>query len=185
MTALWFACQTSSNSGVSRSGVLLALDVAKWPLVASIGARAGTYGAVGDPTGFALEHALETTQPFVVQSLFPNDRLRAQEGFFVAGALPKSGLAELKRRGPFGSLDIATVPGDPDALEKKLLADRGRGRPSSLPYLAVIIKPGLKQKLLGYLEQTYNRSAGVLFPDYAGFRTYGSVLSPVGRVGPP
>jgi hypothetical protein len=180
MTALWFACQEPSEAKVSRSGLLLALDVARWPVIESVELPHGaTWGSIGDPTGFALESALAKTQPFVLRATVPNDRLRAQEGFFVAGAVPSGGVAELLRRGPFASLDIEAVEGDPGDLEAKLLAERGRGRPSALPYVAVVIKAGLKKKLLRYLEGTYNRSARVLFPDYAGFRDFGAQVEPV------
>lgn len=181
MTALWFACQTPSNPSVTRSGLLLALDVARWPHFASIGALAGTWGSAGNPKGFTLENALESSQPFLVESSTPNDRLRAQEGFFAAGAAPRGGLVDRNRRGPFVSLDVAATPGDPSELRKRLLSERGRGAPGLLPYVAVIINPGLKQKLLRYLENTYNRRPRVLFPDYAGFKDYREVGKRLGK----
>jgi hypothetical protein len=182
MTALWFACQTPSDQKVARSGLLLALDVSKWRVVESVAAPAGmTYAGLSDPTGHALATALADPDPFVVRSVVPNERLRAQEGFFVAGAQPKAGLSESLRRGPFTSLDLDQPSGDPDELEAKLLAERGRGGPGAMPYMAVVIRSDLKKKLLSYLEGTFNRSARVLFPDYAGFRGFGSHIDPVRR----
>ena len=174
MTALWFACQTPGNTAVTRSGLLLALDVAKWPSFASVGSSKGKWGSVGNPNGFTLENALKSDQPFLVESSTPNDRLRAQEGFFAAGATPRGGSLERVRRGPFVSLDVAAAHGDPNELKKMLLDERGRGAPGALPYVAVLIKSSLKGKLLRYLENTYNRRPRVLFPDYAGFKDYGS-----------
>jgi hypothetical protein len=182
MTALWFACQTPSDQKVARSGLLLALDVAKWREVESVAAPvSNTYGGLNDPTGYALATALTDPNPFVVRSVVPNERLRAQEGFFVAGAQPGAGPVENLRRGPFTSLDIEQRTGDRAELEAKLLAERGRGGPSAMPYMAVVIRSDLKKKLLEYLEGTFNRSARVLFPDYAGFRDFGSQIEPVRR----
>jgi hypothetical protein len=182
MTALWYACQASSDPKVARSGLLLALDVAKWRVVDSVAAPIGkTYGGLTDPTGNALATALADAAPFVVRSVIPNERLRAQEGFFVAGAQPKAGLKQRIRSGPFTSLDIEQRVGDRDELEARLVAERGRGGPGAMPYVAVVIRSDLKKKLLQYLEGTFNRSARVLFPDYAGFRDFGSHIEPLRR----
>lgn len=42
-----------------------------------------------------------------------------------------------------------------------------------LPFVAVGIKPEVKRQLLPSLQATYNRSARVLFPDFAGFKEFG------------
>ncbi|MBB1484109.1 hypothetical protein H5392_09590 [Tessaracoccus sp. MC1865] len=131
-----------------------------------------TYGSIGNPVGWTLEQALETTGPFLVEQSNPNPRLRAQEGFFVAGALPKQDLAR-DLSGPFASLDIEVPPGDSERLQSRLTAERSRGNPMHLPLVAVIINAGLKKRLLAYLENSYNRSARVLFPDYPGFVNFG------------
>jgi len=47
-------------------------------------------------------------------------------------------------------------------------------RQGALPFVAVVVRAGIKQKLLRYLGDTYNRSARTLFPDYAGFLEYGT-----------
>ena len=184
MTALWFACQTPSNQTVARSGLLLALDVAKWRVVESVPSTARTdlrQPEFYSPTTHALATALADPEPFVVRSVVPNDRLRAQEGFFVAGAQPNSRPSDRRRRGPFTSLDIEQRAGDRDELEARLLAERVRGSPGAMPYMAVVIRSDLKKKLLQYLEGTFNRSPRVLFPDYVGFRDFGSEIEPVRR----
>ncbi len=176
MTALWFACQPPSLRDVARSGVLLALNISSWPHLISVGERAAPEAgrAANEVT---LADALEKMAPFVVDAAHPNDRLRAQEGFFVASAVPES-----RDRGPFTSLRMSYPTGDPNWLESTLSGARSRGGPPKLPFVAVIIERQLKAKLLRYLEGTYNRSARVLFPDYAGF---GEFAAHGGRGGEP
>lgn len=52
--------------------------------------------------------------------------------------------------------------------------ERGVGEPGGLLFVAIVIKSTLKLKLPRYLDETYNRSARVLFPDYAGFLEFGA-----------
>lgn len=166
MTALWFACQEPTTPGTSKSGILLALNVTKWPGHLTVGDQ-GTWGHISDPHGATLSHALNTKQPFLVEVSHPNDRLRAQEGLFVASAIPEPSLR--RSASPFGSLDVAFTRGDGPKLHSSLTTSRSQGAPSRIPFVAVVIKAGLKQKLLRYLASSYNRTARVLFPDYAGF----------------
>lgn len=81
---------------------------------------------------------------------------------------------------PFEAINVPWSHGDPVKLAANLRNDRERGRPAAMPFVAVIIKAGLKAKLLRYLENTYNRSARILFPDYAGFLEFRS--EPAARV---
>lgn len=177
MTALWFACQPAPQtngpgSRLSKTGVLLALNVTKWPKHVTVGDPYGsTYGSAGNPAGWTLANALKTPGPFLVEQTNPNVRLRAQEGFFVASALPEQTLS--RAFGPFASLDIDVPEGDPVEVQRRLTSARGQGNPMLLPLVAVIVNAGLKGKLLKYLENSYNRSARVLFPDYPGFVQYG------------
>lgn len=171
MTALWFACQAPSSNAVSPSGVLLALNVSDWPTHTSASSRATT-AHMDSPHGATLSMALNSNVPFLVESSRPNDRLRAQEGFFVASAVPTTSTFRRSLLTPFWSIGVQFSTGDPDDLRNRLTAERVRGAPKRIPFVAVIIKPNIKRKLLTYLENTFNRSAGVLFPDYAGFREF-------------
>jgi len=174
MTALWFACQESSTQNIAKSGLLLALNVTSWPRLSTVSSSM-TYARVADPVGSRLHLQLQTGLPFVVESAVPNARLRAQEGFFVAGQVPNvvpspNGIFKVT---PFKSIDVRWKPGDPVDLQRKLTVSRTVGAPGTLPFVAIIIDAALKSKLRKYLAGTYNRSAGVLFPDYEGFRQYG------------
>lgn len=170
MTALWFACQ-KPNLNVSQAGVLLALNVTEWRSYASVGA-ANTWGHMSNPNGATLEQALNSRSPFLVESSHPNDRLRSQEGFFAASAVPETSPLIRALTTPFWSIDVPFTKGDPEDLRRRLTAEQVRGGPQRLPFVAVIIKAGLKAKLLAYLENTYNRSAKVLFPDFAGYAEF-------------
>lgn len=183
MTALWFACQAPKAPGAAKSGVLLALNTTGMQQFSTVSAG-GTWDSLGNPTGSTLHAALRSPEPFIVRSAMPNDRLRAQEGFFVSGAVPPSRDEEIASPSgkiftlgtinPFDAIDVAWTHGDPEELAESLGSDRRRGHPKFMPFVAVIIHATLKQKLLRYLENTYNRSARVLFPDYAGFLEFGS-----------
>ncbi|GAB3155434.1 hypothetical protein GCM10027058_27750 [Microbacterium neimengense] len=194
MTALWFACQAAPE-GLGKAGLLLALNVTDWPRLTTVpGAGGMTYSRIDDPEGAQLHDQLETDAPFVVESASPNARLRAQEGFFVAGRVPvplpvpsshlvtaadesstidlSSGVQVIEPT-PFRSLRVRW----PDDLNQGDLSRRllnpDVGRPRHLPFVAIIISANLKDKLLRYLEGTYNRSARVLFPDYQGYAAFG------------
>jgi hypothetical protein len=177
MTALWFACQEPTQPpgarprSVAKSGVLLALNITKFRHFNTVARGNPTWAAVEDPSGYQLETALSEVEPFVVRAVNPNPRLRAQEGLFVGGVTPKSGL--LRYLSQFQSFTISGRPGDHVHLQRRLAEDRPRGKPADIPFVAVIIRSDLKAKLLRYLEATYNRTARVLFPDYTGFLDYG------------
>lgn len=183
MTALWFACQPAP-AGVAKSGLLLALNVTGWPRLSTVGTAGGmSWSGTDDPEGERLRERLADGRPFVLESGAPNARLRAQEGFFVAGPapMPEKHPARTFAPGatiqfvtitPFESIDVTWQRTDQRTLSTRLLSP-GPGGPKTLPFVAVIISANLKPKLLKYLEGTYNRSARVLFPDYEGYKAFG------------
>lgn len=75
---------------------------------------------------------------------------------------------------PMRSLRIPWSLGNADELHGRLMEPRGTGAPRSIPFVAMIIPAGVKSRLLKYLQGSYNRSARVLFPDYEGYRQFGS-----------
>ena len=170
MTAIWFACQ---RAGAARdsSGAVMAFDVTGLPTLPTATAELPpTFGSAGDPLGWHLQHALETSaqqsQPFVVEPSYPDQRMRAQEGLFISGAVPSSPEA----RGVDGlPLMDQQAPGA-DALQA-LFAGRARsaGRPRSLSFVVLVVPPSLKVRMIDPLETTYNRRRRTLFPDVAGF----------------
>ncbi|PSL37465.1 FRG domain-containing protein [Labedella gwakjiensis] len=177
MTALWFACQPSVE-GTAKSGLLLALNVTNWDRLSTVTSVA-TWGTVSDPQSARLKQTLLQGTPFILESAAPNARLRAQEGFFVAGAVPPvqdkalgSGITLISPT-PFDSIRVTWKRIDQEQLERRLAEPRGAGAPAALPFVAILINAQLKVKLRKYLEGTYNRSARVLFPDYEGYRQYG------------
>lgn len=183
MTALWFACLDSKTPGVTRSGLLLALNVTKWKTYQSIGEAYPDDDADTPASGRTLAHALSTQQPFIVQSSHPNARLRAQEGFFVSSVVPPTSTLVRALSTPFWALTVPKFAAGPrELLATQLNGDRGQGAPSTLPFVAVIVKAGLKPKLRRFLEGTYNRTAKVLFPDLSGYAERGKYGDLFGRV---
>jgi hypothetical protein len=170
MTALWFACQDPRDAGdVAGDGVLLAINTATWSRYGRA-RQPLTYSAQDDPQGWELSSALQNEQPFVVESLVPNDRLRAQEGFFLAGKIPDT----LQPGDPFTSLQIPFQRTDPELLRQRLRARSSSrvGPTDQFPFVAVLIPQELKERVRVRLENSYNRRAAVLFPDFAGFRDF-------------
>jgi hypothetical protein len=172
MTALWFACQNPQPSGdrtLSEDGVLLAINTLGWRRIGRA-MPATSYSAVEKPLTWELEEALREQLPFVVESLTPNDRLRAQEGFFLAGRVPEAG----QQREPFVSFLIPYEKTTPAILKERLTRRRPPERSESehLPFVAVLIPAALKSRVLQRLENSYNRRPRVLFPDFSGFREF-------------
>ena len=181
MTALWFACQQPRDSRVAKSGLLLATNITGWRRLSTVADPTGVYqGQSGTQQGARLDSALQHPEPFVVESASPNDRLRAQEGFFISGRIPDPdetimpGGFSIGPVTPFKSIQIEHAPGVPTELRNRLMEPRGTGAPRALPFVAMIIPAGVKSRLLKYLQGSYNRSARQLFPDYEGYRQFGA-----------
>jgi hypothetical protein len=175
MTALWFACQPPVDDAASQDGLLLALNTAGWQRYGRA-MPSGSYSALEKPFSWELETALAEGEPFIVESLVPNDRLRAQEGFFVSSRVP----SHLEQAGPFKSLTLEYGPMTSTELKSRLTNRAVPGRTSSerLPFVAVAIPARFKFRILQRLENSYNRRASVLFPDFSGFREFGLEAEP-------
>jgi hypothetical protein len=64
----------------------------------------------------------------------PDERMKVQEGFFLGSAVPKTH----KVPGVLGLNPIGDIPGE-EKLQKLLRTERGKGRPVSLPFGAIVI----------------------------------------------
>jgi FRG domain len=178
MTALWFAIEEQVNHGQSGSesaGVMFAFDVTNTDYFQTFQHDGtNTWAAVGNFSAAVLELALEHSAKrrksessiFRAFPALPDERMRAQEGYFLGSAFPKTH----RIPGVIG-LNLAGKPPGDAQLKKLLESARGPGRPASLPFCAIIIPPKVKQSLRGPLRRTYNRRRRVLFPDIDGFRT--------------
>lgn len=170
MTALWFACERTT-SRLDSSGALMAFDVTGLDnLATATHEQPPTWGTVKDPLGWHLENALsishEKALPFLVRPSYPDQRMVAQEGLFLTGAVPEGESSHGIDGLPLGQGD----PPGPEALGNLFAAEpRKAGRPRKLPFVVLVIPTQLKKKLLPHLESTYNRSYRQLFPDVAGF----------------
>lgn len=174
MTALWFAAEEHrpDEAGVVRRspGVLFAIDVSKTPWYETF-QHAGdrTWAHVGDPLAAAYKLALDKSaadkEIFRAFPALPDERMKAQEGFFIGSSVP------LRHRAPgvLGFNPLGPPPGE-DKLRNLLATERGTGRPASVPFCAVVIPAALKDKIRDPLKRTYNRRRRVLFPDIDGFR---------------
>lgn len=171
MTALWFAC-LSAPPGKAQAGLLLALNVTGWGRLTTVPPAGASYEHQDDPEGAQLKSLLRQNSPHVIESVAPNARLRAQEGFFIAGSVPPDPPpGALRFVTPFRSVKVDWKAGGQPELQRRLL-NPDAGRPKKLPFVAIVIDAALKSKLLQYLEGTYNRSSRVLFPDYQGYAKY-------------
>lgn len=171
-TALWFASEhIAAGHGHDRQGLLLAIDVTGLEQHETIDQR-HTWGHLENPLGASLEQALEASadsgQPFLLRPSLPDDRMRAQEGLFLAGAAPHdvevAGVDDVPL-----PLAGAQPPGA-EALGRLFdPSERSQGAPMRLPFVALIVPARVKAQMRRYLESTYNRTRRVLFPDVAGF----------------
>ncbi|WP_448628169.1 FRG domain-containing protein [Geodermatophilus sp. URMC 64] len=157
MTALWFACEQGDEAGV-----LFAFDVTEFP----------THETPDLPAApeWSLRHALavsaKTGAPFLVRPTLPTPRMQAQEGLFLSGAVPlgpsPAGIDGLP-------LPYAAPPGR-DKLAKLFAPDeRGAGRPTRLPFCALVI-PGRMKKAIREHLTALNRRRSTVYPDADGFR---------------
>lgn len=174
MTALWFACQPAPRVSdgpwsSDRAGVLFAIDVTSTDWYRSFDHKTPTFGTLKDPLGWPYEYALEqstkTKRAFRVFSTLPDERMKAQSGYFLASAKP------YRPRIPgVDDIHIAGSAPGPERLHRLVQSgERGAGRPPGLPLCAIVIPPDVKTKLRTPLKRTYNRRRRVLFPDVAGF----------------
>jgi hypothetical protein len=157
MTALWLACERGDEAGV-----LCAFDVTGCP----------TSGAADPPAapGWSLRHALavsaKTGAPFLVRPAVRTARMQAQEGLFLTGAVPVGPSPQGVDGLP---LPFADPPGR-DRLENLFSpAERAAGRPSRVPFCAVVVPGRMKKKIREHLT-ALNRRRSTLYPDAEGFR---------------
>jgi hypothetical protein len=179
MTALWFACQPvhqpNPEKPLRRDGVLIAINTNGWKRYGR--GMPGTSRAANDnPFGWELEHAVAGGEPFVVESLTPNDRLRAQEGFFISSAVPDREEA----RAPFKSLSIRPRPIEPGIFENLIRTRQASATSATGPleFAAIRVPHHRKARILQRLENSYNRHPHILFPDFAGFLEFNRPAKP-------
>lgn len=169
MTALWFACEEHYPPRESP-GVLFAFDVGETEWYESFDHtnQPGRPEDDGRPLSAVYEQALKLSQdnqaPFRIFPALPDERMKAQEGFFLGSAVPPS----VAVPDVLGIHLKGRAPGT--ALLEGLRVERKQGRPSALPFCAIVIPDAVKKKLREPLERTYNRRRRVLFPDVDGFR---------------
>lgn len=176
MTALYFAIQDGEpdgSEGASRTdGVVFAIDVtdSRWyETFQHAGDR--TIDEVGRPLTATWERALELSaeegSPFRAFPALPDDRMKAQEGFFLGSSVPTTHLAPGVR-----GINVTRKASLGSARLRKLLdlEKRGRGRPARVPFIAIVIPAEVKAKVRNPLKRTYNRRPRVMFPDVDGFR---------------
>lgn len=174
MTALWFAVEEhrpDEDGEVRRTpGVLFAIDVSKTPWYETFQHGEGqTFDHLENPLAATYKHALakskEDKDMFRAFPALPDERMKAQEGFFLGSSVPVNHRAP----GVLGFNPISAAPGD-EKLEKLLATEKGKGRPASVPFCAIVIPAAIKDKIRDPLKRTYNRRRRVLFPDVDGFR---------------
>jgi hypothetical protein len=174
MTALWFATEEhrpDKDGNVPRTpGVLFAIDVTKTEWYETFQHSEGkTWDHLENPLSATYRQALEKSKSnhgmFRAFPALPDERMKAQEGFFLGSAVPK----RHKAPGVMGLNPIGDIPGE-ERLGKLLRTERGKGRPVSLSFCAIVIPAAVKDKLRDPLKHTYNRRRRVLFPDVDGFR---------------
>lgn len=174
MTALWFAVEEhrpDEDGNVRRSpGVLFAIDVSRTPWYETFQHGEGqTFEHLSHPLAATYKQALEKSKQekemFRAFPALPDERMKAQEGFFLGSSVP----VHHRAPGVRGINPIGSAPGA-EKLEKLLATERGQGRPASVPFCAIVIPAAVKEKIRDPLKRTYNRRRRVLFPDVDGFR---------------
>jgi hypothetical protein len=173
ITALWFAAEQhvgADDESGDPAGVLFAIDVTDTDWFQTF-QHHGTqsWDKIGNPLSAVYETALDdsakTQTMFRAFPALPDERMKAQEGYFVGSAFPKKHQVP----GVIGFKPGGTAPGHAK-LQKFLEQDRGPGRPAKLPFCAIVIPADVKKKLRDPLRRTYNRRRRVLFPDVDGFK---------------
>jgi len=174
MTALWFAVEEHRPSGGNEPrrspGALFAIDISKTPWYETFQHGEGqTSDHLVNPLAATYKQALEKSktdkQMFRAFPALPDERMKAQEGFFVGSSVPLHHIAP----GVLGLNPIGSAPGD-EKLAKLLKSEAGQGRPASVAFCAIVIPASVKDRLRDPLKHTYNRRRRVLFPDVDGFR---------------
>lgn len=175
MTALWFALEDQILWEGKRKkrapGVLFAIDVTGENWYETFQHTEGqTALHIENPLAASYEQALaksaEDQKLFRAFPALPDERMRAQEGFFVGSAVPRRHSAP----GVMGFRPNGSAPGAEKLKNLSRLGARTRGRPASVPFCAIVIPPAVKDKIREPLKRTYNRRRRVLFPDVDGFR---------------
>lgn len=174
MTALWFAIEEHrpDTNGIVREspGVLFAVDVTDTDWYESFQHNEPrTYRHLKDPLGASYTNALAKSARdgfFRAFPALPDERMKAQEGFFIGSSLPDTHQIP----GVTGFNPVNAIAPGLERLTKTAAPVRGRGRPYSMPFCAIVIPHTLKAKLRSPLKHTYNRRRRVLFPDIDGFR---------------
>lgn len=170
-TALWFACQEAPDDAVGAS-VLFAIDVTEFAWAHSFDHQMlATWDDRGDPMGASYSRlkalSRKRSRPFRLYPAVPDDRMRAQEGYFIGSAVPAYPRIQLAPDLEFGAIK----PPGAEMLDRLVNEpDRGVGRPGNLPFLAVVIDKRVKASMRDPLKGTFNRRRRVLFPDLDGFR---------------
>ncbi|MGW6086399.1 FRG domain-containing protein [Oerskovia enterophila] len=169
-TALWFATRRP-KAGQNSAGVLFAIDVTEMPWAHTFAHDAITYAQAAEPLSaqftLLLMKSFAERQPFRLYPAIPDDRMRAQEGYFIGSPMPD---APQVPRVPDLDLAAGSPPGADALLRLAEDSDRGVGRPARLPFLALVIPPKVKAAMDDPLTGTFNRRRRVLFPDVDGFR---------------
>lgn len=173
MTALWFACDSPRATNVGKSGLVVALNVSDWETYPSEAVRELAAARTDAPESKLLAEALAQPKPFLVRAIEANERIAAQGGYFIASQIP----ASTPLASPFPALEVGYTVRSTTLQITDLTDPRGRGLPSRLPFVAIIIKSAVKKPLREYLDKTYGKSARTLFPDFPGFRAFGTDFS--------
>ncbi|MFJ5989304.1 FRG domain-containing protein [Lentzea sp. NPDC092896] len=170
MTAMWFAAEEQrpdSKGQVGRcDGVVFAIDVTETEWYESFQYVTNTYAQLARPLEGAYELALDksaaASRMFRVFSALPDERMKAQEGFFIGSAVPEHHEAVgIRGLNPIGPRPAAGL------LE---MLRSSEASPETLSFCAIVIPADVKDELRGPLKHTYNRRRRVLFPDVDGFR---------------
>lgn len=176
MTALYFAVQDEERGPKGRAaksdGVVFAVDVTESEWYETFQHAGGrTYADAENPLsaqwGKALEASGKRSEFFRAFPALPDDRMKAQEGFFLGSMVPDGNAMpgvqgiHIRQRAAIGSQRLRNL------LD---LENRGRGRPAKIPFVAIVIPADVKAKVRNPLKRTYNRRPRVMFPDVDGFR---------------
>jgi hypothetical protein len=175
-TALWFACQRPIDSETQEeqnvAGVLFAIDVTDMPWYRTSAPEAPSFDSLGSPLeagySFMLNRSLANGESFRLFPAMPDERMKAQEGFFVGAAMGETSVTI--PHVPDLSWPTVSAPGAESLRRLVAGRDWDGGRPFALPFLALVIPPKVKEALGDPLKGTFNRRRRVLFPDVDGFR---------------